>query len=128
MRKFPAQNTIQLCINGGTFNGNTTYNQEFKNNAVSYYREHADLGISGCANNLGIGKSTLAKWVKLAKKSNGKAPYRGLGNYSSDAEKENARFRRELRDTKDALDVLKKLSIFWENDRSDLYCVKTQSR
>ena len=86
----------------------TQHNQEFKNNAVSYYREHADLGISGCATNLGIGKSTLAKWVKLAKESNGEVPYRGSGNYSSDAEKENARLRRELRDAKDALDVLKK--------------------
>lgn len=23
LRKFPTQNTIQLCMNGGTFNGNT---------------------------------------------------------------------------------------------------------
>lgn len=33
---------------------------------------------------------------------------RGSGNYSSDAEKEIARLKRELRDATDALDVLKK--------------------
>lgn len=86
----------------------TQHSEEFKNNAVSYYRDHADLGISGCAANLGIGKSTLSKWVKLSRESNGEVPHRGSGNYSSDAEKENARLRQELRDAKDALDVLKK--------------------
>ena len=33
---------------------------------------------------------------------------RGSGNYSSDEAKEIARLKRELRDTQDALDVLKK--------------------
>ena len=43
----------------------------------------------------------------------GDIEYRGSGNYSSDEEKEIARLKRELRDAKDALDVLKKLSTFW---------------
>ena len=33
---------------------------------------------------------------------------RGTGNYSSDEAKEIARLQRELRDTKDALEILKK--------------------
>ena len=86
----------------------TQHSSDFKKDAVGYYHEHVELGINGCASNLGIGKSTLAKWVKLAKESNGEVPTRGSGNYSSDVEKENARLRRELRDAKDALDVLKK--------------------
>ena len=45
---------------------------------------------------------------------------RGSGNYASDEAKEIARLKRELRDTQDALDVLKKQSTFWENDRSHL--------
>ena len=57
--------------------------------------------------NLGISYSTLSKWVKEFRES-GDIVVRDSGNYASDEEKENARLRRELRDTKDALDVLKK--------------------
>ena len=35
-------------------------------------------------------------------------PVRGSGNYASDEQKEIAQLKRELRDAKDALDVLKK--------------------
>ena len=35
-------------------------------------------------------------------------PYRGSGNYASDEAKKIARLKRELRDAKDALNVLKK--------------------
>lgn len=35
-------------------------------------------------------------------------PYRGSGNYASDEVKEIARLKRELRDAKDAINVLKK--------------------
>ena len=38
----------------------------------------------------------------------GCVPTRGSGNYSSDEAKEIARLQRELRDTKDALEILKK--------------------
>lgn len=63
--------------------------------------------MRGCANNLGIGYSTLTKWRKELRDS-GDIVVRGSGNYESDEQKEIARLRRELRDTKDALDVLKK--------------------
>ena len=35
-------------------------------------------------------------------------PYRGSGNYASDEAKEIAHLKRELRDAKDAINVLKK--------------------
>ena len=35
-------------------------------------------------------------------------PYRGSGNYASDEAKEIVRLKRELRDAKDAINVLKK--------------------
>ena len=57
--------------------------------------------------NLGIGYSTLTKWLKDFRES-GDIPVRGSGNYASDEQKEIARLRRELRDAQDALDVLKK--------------------
>ena len=84
------------------------YDKEFKENAVRYYNEHEDLNLKRCATNLGIAASTLGDWVKKADINNGEVPTRGSGNYSSDEAKENAKLRKELKDTKDALGILKK--------------------
>lgn len=84
------------------------YDQKFKEEAVLYYLDHKDLGLRGCAENLDVGYSTLSRWVRDYRANNGTVPTRGSGNYASDVEKENARLQRELRDVKDALDVLKK--------------------
>ena len=83
------------------------HDKQFKLDAIQYYEDHKELGLRGCANNLGIGYSTLTKWRKELRDS-GDIVVRGSGNYESDEQKEIARLRRELRDTKDALDVLKK--------------------
>lgn len=85
-----------------------SFDKEFKENAVKYFLEHKELGKRGCAKNLGIGESTLMKWVKEFFDQNGEIAVRGSGNYSSDEAKENARLQKELRDTKDALEILKK--------------------
>ena len=69
----------------------------------------------------GISESALKNWMKAAKEHEGSVPTRGSGNYASDEAKEIARLQRELRDTKDALEVLKKQSVFWENDRNSLH-------
>ena len=83
------------------------HDKQFKLDAIQYYQDHKDLGVRGCAENLGIGYSTLTKWLKDFRES-GDIPVRGSGNYASDEQKEIARLRRELRDAQDALDVLKK--------------------
>lgn len=86
-----------------------SFDNEFRNNAVRYVQEHSDLTMKEAALNLGIGKSTLARWVSEAKHSEtGTVEMRGTGNYASDEAKEIAQLKRELRDTKDALDILKK--------------------
>lgn len=84
------------------------YKEEFKKDAVRYWEEHKDIGISACAKNLGISKSALSKWRKVYEDNNGNIPTRGRGNYESDDAKENARLKKELRDAKDALEILKK--------------------
>jgi len=84
------------------------FDKEFKENAVQYYHEHKELGWNKCAANLGISRNAIRNWVKAAEENSGEVPTRGSGNYASDAEKENARLRKELRDTKDALEILKK--------------------
>lgn len=83
------------------------HDKQFKLDAVEYYKNHKELGARGCAENLGVGRSTLCKWVKEYEDS-GNIKVRGSGNYSSDEQKEIARLKRELRDAQDALDVLKK--------------------
>ena len=83
------------------------HDKVFKENAVQYYEEHKGLGVRGCAKNLGVGYSTLSKWVRQMKKT-GTVEVRGSGNYASDEQKEITRLKREFHDAKDALDVLKK--------------------
>ena len=80
------------------------HDKQFKLDAIQYYEDHKDLGVHGCAKNLGIGYSTLTKLLKDFRES-GDIPARGSGNYASDEQKEIARLRRELRDAQDALDV-----------------------
>ena len=96
--------------------------QEFKEDAVRYRLEHPEIALRKCAENLGISESALKTWMKSAKEHEGTVPIRGSGNYASDEAKEIARLQRELRDTKDALEVLKKQSVFQENDKNSLRC------
>ena len=42
------------------------HDKQFKLDAIRYYQDHKDLGVRGCAENLGIGYSTLTKWLKDA--------------------------------------------------------------
>lgn len=83
------------------------YSQEFKNDAVAYRKSHEDLSLKKCAANLGVSEVSLRAWLK-AVDDTGKVMMRGSGNYASDEQKEIARLKRELRDTKDALEILKK--------------------
>lgn len=57
---------------------------------------------------IGIGSSTLSRWLSDARKNDGKIEHRGSGNYNSDKDKEIARLKKELKDTQDALTILKK--------------------
>lgn len=81
---------------------------QFKLDAINYRKEHPDLTQLQCAKNLGIGISTLARWESQYRNNDGDIPVIGSGNYESEVQRENARLKRELRDTQDALDVLKK--------------------
>ncbi len=83
------------------------YTQEFKQDAVNYRREHPELSLEACSKNLGVYHSSLHRW-REARDKEGKVVMRGSGNYSSDEAKEIARLKKELKDTKDALEILKK--------------------
>lgn len=83
------------------------FNAEFKQDAVNYYYSSGKT-LGQAAKDLKIGESTLGKWVAMAKNNNGIINHRGSGNHSSDADKEIARLKKELRDSQDALEILKK--------------------
>ena len=97
------------------------HDKEFKMDAIRYMEEHPELTKAECARNLGIGLSTLTHWKHQYRLNNGDIPVRGSGNYQSDELKEIAHLKRELRNAQDALDILKKLSAFWE--KIDCYCL-----
>jgi transposase len=83
------------------------FDAEFKQDAVNYYYS-SGKSLEKAATDLKIGESTLGKWVTVAKNNNGVVQHRGSGNYNSDADKEIARLKKELRDSQDALEILKK--------------------
>lgn len=86
---------------------NKQFSADFKQDAVNYYYSSGKSQEQAAAD-LKIGPSTLRKWITSAKNNNGTVQHRGSGNYSSDAEKEIARLKKELRDSQDALEILKK--------------------
>ena len=79
--------------------------KQFKEDAVRYRKDHPELTVQKAAENLGISESALKNWMKAARENEDSVPTRGTGNYSSDEAKEIARLKRELRDTKDALEI-----------------------
>ncbi len=83
------------------------FTEEFKQDAVNYY-EASEKSMTSVAKELKIPISTLRDWIVKAEKNDGKVVHRGSGNYNSDAEKEIARLKKEIRDHKDALEILKK--------------------
>ena len=83
------------------------YSEELKQDAVNYYYS-SGKSMKAAADDLKISQSGLNNWIQSAKSNEGLVEHRGSGNYSSDAEKEIAKLKKELRDKNDALDILKK--------------------
>lgn len=84
------------------------YDEQFKNDALEYRKNHPQLSVSAVCRNLGISPPTYYQWKKSAEENDGHVKHVGSGNYANDYEKENARLKRELKDSQDALKILKK--------------------
>lgn len=85
------------------------FTEEQRKDALQYLTDHPDLSMRQCAENLGIGYSTLNRFKAQAKNSSdGEPKFTGSGHYSNECEKENAQLRRQLRDAQEALKILKK--------------------
>lgn len=94
---------------------------------ASAWQNSRELGLVGCTTNLNIAPQILSCWQKQLK-DNVDMPYRGLVNYTSDEAKEIASLQRELRDAKDTLNVLKKLSSLCTHDPCQLSQCPSRSR
>lgn len=83
------------------------YSPEFKKDAIKYVRTHTELTYKEASANLGIPQETLYGWIKAERKREDPESYTEDGK-QSEMEKENIRLRRELKDAKDAIEILKK--------------------
>lgn len=86
---------------------NKAYDKEFREEILRYCADHPDLTDVAVGKQFGVHPTTIGGWKKKLKEQ-GKVIVRGSGNYESDEAKEIARLRKEVRDYKDALEVLKK--------------------
>lgn len=84
------------------------YDKEFKENALKYREANPKLSVAAVCRNLGISTATYYNWKRSADANDDQVVHRGSGNFNSDEAKENARLRRELKNTQDALEILKK--------------------
>lgn len=86
-----------------------TFTDEFKQDAVQFLTNHPEMTVIECAETLGVGRSTLERWKADFNRSGLSA----VAAHNNDKEekdllKENARLQRELRDSQEALKILKK--------------------
>ena len=84
------------------------YTPQFRKDAVRYTKEHKEHTYHEAAENLGVPYHTLYGWIKNERRASSPEAYDERTGNLSDLEKENLRLQRELRDAKDALEILKK--------------------
>ena len=84
------------------------YSDEFKRNALQYLKDHPDLDMRVSAEYLGMPYDTLYGWYKKSRREQTQDVPVSADARMTEEEKEILRLKRELRDTQDALEVLKK--------------------
>lgn len=85
-----------------------SYDKDFKEGVIQYVLDYPDESYVSVGKRFGVHDTTVGGWIKDFKKNNSEVVIRGSGNYSSDEAKEIARLKKELKDTQDALEILKK--------------------
>ena len=85
-----------------------TYSAEFKQDAIRYVETHPELTMKIAADNLGVPKDTLYGWIKAYRRKLRAGDGEPIKGNLTNEEKEIIRLKRELKDTQDALDILKK--------------------
>lgn len=88
-------------------NKTTAYDQAFKEQVVQYMLDHPQTSYTKASRKFGCHPTTINGWMKQYHQNGDQVIIRGSGNYTSDEAKEIARLKKELKDTQDALEVLK---------------------
>lgn len=83
-------------------NGSVRYDDEFKTHAVKMVVEQ-DRTISAVASDLGVSQPTIRRWVRQATK-----PESSKDKRIAELETENKKLKKQLANTKETVDVLKK--------------------
>lgn len=106
------------------------YDKEFREGVIQYCLDHPDESYVSISKRFGVHDTTIGGWMKSYRKNDNEIVVRGSGNYSSDDAKEIARLKKELKDTKDALEVLKKaIGILGkETSRTSMKLLEIQKR
>jgi transposase len=90
------------------------YSPQFKEQALAYVQSHPEQRITQIAQHLGIGNSTLDKWVRSQKqKTNQQKPT----NESANQKRINA-LEQEVKYLKEVNDILKKAHVYFINNPS----------
>ena len=84
------------------------YTNDFKRDALRYIQEHPEMKIKDIADYLGVPAGTLYDWNKKMHRSYILGEDVPANSPMTAEEKELARLKRENRDLKDALEILKK--------------------
>lgn len=85
-----------------------SYDKEFKESIIQYVLDHPDETYVSVGKRFDVHSTTIGGWMKEYKEKGGNDVFRESGNYSSDEAKEFARLKKELKDTQDTLEILKK--------------------
>lgn len=92
----------------------TIYTDEFKSEAINM-AVSSDLTISDVANNLGLKYKTLYNWVKQSMPD---TPSTSAGkNKIKDLESEVRRLKKELKQTKEERNILKKAAAYFASEK-----------
>lgn len=86
----------------------SSYDKEFKESIIQYVLDHPNETMVSVGKRFDVHATTIGGWMKEYKEKDSGDVFRGSGNYSSDEAKEIARLKKELKDTQDALEILKK--------------------
>lgn len=84
------------------------YTDDFKRDAIRYLDEHPEMTRIQVAQYLGIPKDTLYGWTKTAYRNKLFGTSDPVPAPKTEQDREIERLKRELRDAKDALEILKK--------------------
>ena len=95
---------------------NKNYPPGFKADAVALYRSRPGVAIAHIADDLGVDRETLRRWIRADDASRGGADPAGGAVVSAPVEAENAALRRRVRELEEERDILRKAARYFAGE------------